>query len=214
MGNRAFIAHQSAPNGIYLHWNGGMDSIKPLLDYCALVDPYGGFNEGVGGLVTFVTVANNMLGSSIHIEDNSASLMLEDNGTYWVEGWEIVGRETPEYFTQEQDSHDYWDMMMAIATHQPRARQIPLKVITSEVATKDNIHDAERVLYRDYDEWKEVSIIGFTDDNQPIIDMFNGGKDNFSNIVRDLSKVRVVNEENLNKAMESLEKMAEDYPTK
>ena len=157
MGNRAFIAHQSAPNGVYLHWNGGMDSIKPLLDYCALADPYGGFDEGVGGLTTFVTVANNMLGSSIHIEDNSASLMLEDNGTYWVEGWEIVGRETSEYFTREQDSHDYWDMMMTIATHQPTARQIPLKVITGEVATKDNIHDEERVLCHNFDEWKEVT---------------------------------------------------------
>ena len=59
-----------------------------------------------------------------------------------------------------------------------------------------------------------VSIIGYTDDDQPIVDMFNGGEDNFNNIIRDLGKIRVVNEDNLNKAMESLEKMAEDCPNK
>ena len=40
MGNRAVITTQKDLDthgvGVYLHWNGGYDSVKPLLDYCQM----------------------------------------------------------------------------------------------------------------------------------------------------------------------------------
>lgn len=36
MGNRAVITTPERKVGIYLHWNGGRDTIEPLLKYCEL----------------------------------------------------------------------------------------------------------------------------------------------------------------------------------
>ena len=125
MGNRAFIAHKDAPVGVYLHWNGGTDTVKPLLDYCRLANRHSGFDSYGEGLSTFVTVAKNMLGDNLFIELNyKDDPMLEDNGTYWIDGWDIVGRETSPYFTEEQDGHNYQDMLEAIAAAQPEARRV------------------------------------------------------------------------------------------
>lgn len=33
MGNRAVITTLGNPNGVYLHWNGGRDSVAPLAFY-------------------------------------------------------------------------------------------------------------------------------------------------------------------------------------
>ena len=36
MGNRAVITTPDRQIGIYLHWNGGRDTVEPLLKYCEL----------------------------------------------------------------------------------------------------------------------------------------------------------------------------------
>lgn len=36
MGNRAVITTSERKVGVYLHWNGGRDTIEPLLKYCEL----------------------------------------------------------------------------------------------------------------------------------------------------------------------------------
>ena len=36
MGNRAIITTQERKIGLYLHWNGGRDTVEPLLRYCEL----------------------------------------------------------------------------------------------------------------------------------------------------------------------------------
>lgn len=36
MGNRAVITTPERKVGVYLHWNGGRDTVEPLLKYCEL----------------------------------------------------------------------------------------------------------------------------------------------------------------------------------
>ena len=36
MGNRAVITTPQRKLGVYLHWNGGRDTVEPLLRYCEL----------------------------------------------------------------------------------------------------------------------------------------------------------------------------------
>lgn len=36
MGNRAIITTPERELGLYLHWNGGRDTVDPLLKYCEL----------------------------------------------------------------------------------------------------------------------------------------------------------------------------------
>lgn len=137
MGNRAFITHKDAQNGVYLHWNGGLDSVKPLLDYCKLFDPEGGFDASGEGVATFANVAENMLGGSVYIDPNYGT-MVDDNGTYWIEGWEIVGREAP-YLGEEQLGHDYQEMLNFINESQPEERQV----------SKEKLAE----LYREHSDW-------------------------------------------------------------
>lgn len=124
MGNRAFIAHKGAPVGVYLHWKGGMDTVKPLLDYCKLIDPEGGFDASGKGVATFAEVAvNASFGGGVYVDPNYGT-MVDDNGIYWVDGWEIVGRKTSPHFTEEQWERDYQGMLNFINETQPEERQV------------------------------------------------------------------------------------------
>ena len=57
MGNRAVITTaedlRSGGTGLYLHWNGGLDSVGPFLEYCRLR----GFRGLPGGGPTFRSLA-------------------------------------------------------------------------------------------------------------------------------------------------------------
>ena len=53
MGNRAVITTAEKRIGLYLHWNGGRDTVEPLLKYCEPI--YG--HEAAWKLVLVLVVA-------------------------------------------------------------------------------------------------------------------------------------------------------------
>ncbi len=115
MGNRAVITTQKDLDnkgiGVYLHWNGGYDSVKPMLDYCKMR----GFrspDESDYGYARMVQVMANFLGGDGYsigvgpVEEMDQNNW--DNGTYIVKGWKVVGRM---YYTGDEQSeydHDYF----------------------------------------------------------------------------------------------------------
>lgn len=130
MGNRAVITTkkdwENNGIGIYLHWNGGRDSVETFLKYCELAHlrapEYGGY-----GYARLCQVIGNFFGDDYCGGERGLSIgigKLEDldcdnwdNGVYIIEGWKIVGRE---YFNgKEQDSHDKQEMIEELAKHQP-----------------------------------------------------------------------------------------------
>lgn len=101
MGNRCVITTRqdfNIPNGmglgLYLHWNGGRDSVSKFLQYCrmrgfrGLPDPY--------GYARLSQVIGNYIGGTLSL---GVGLLRdigdgEDNGTYIISNdWRIVGRE-------------------------------------------------------------------------------------------------------------------------
>ena len=122
MGNRAVIAYvpsdQKIPDnyeegakaglaGIYLHWNGGRESVAAFLrlarEYDIRPDDY--------GLARLTQIIGNFIGGTYslgvapitHLDTNNW-----DNGTFVVRDWQIVGHWfAPEYLNEHAYNEDY-----------------------------------------------------------------------------------------------------------
>ena len=124
MGNRGFIKFQGTDVGVYLHWNGGKDSVVPMLEYCRLR----GFRFDYYGVARFCQVIGNWFGGdlSIGVESTARRLVSDfdpgDNGVYFVKDWKIVDRHTDQ--TYEQNEYDPIMFMIDIDLKQPERDQI------------------------------------------------------------------------------------------
>lgn len=141
MGNRAVITASKALNvagsndiGVYLHWNGGRDSVEAFLKYCELkqyrdpaLDNY--------GWARLCQVIGNYFGGECSIGiDRCVNLDCDnyDNGVYIIRGWKIVGRQCHDGV--EQRNHDLREMLHDINEAQPTKEQLPKEVIDAACA--------------------------------------------------------------------------------
>ena len=130
MGNRAVITtHENMDNngiGIYLHWNGGRDSVRAFLKYCELKG-YRAPSEDNYGWARLCQVIGNFFGGtgSLGIDTvNHLDCNNFDNGVYLIEGWEIVGRM---YFDgEEQDYYELIKMLRSINDCMPESERITI----------------------------------------------------------------------------------------
>ena len=130
MGNRAVITASkslavagSNDIGIYVHWNGGRDSVEAFLEYCRLQGFRCPEKDNYGYARLCQVIANYFEGGlSIGI-DRCCNLHCNgDNGVYIIKGWEIVGRQ---YFEgREQRTYDLLEMLVDIDEAQPKAMQL------------------------------------------------------------------------------------------
>lgn len=137
MGNRAVItSRKNFDNngiGIYLHWNGGRDSVEGFLTYCKIK----GYREPTWdnyGWARLTQVIANFFGgvTSIGVDVvNNLDCDNYDNGVYIIDGWDIVGRE---YFKgNEQDTYDLEMMLIGIDEAQPKEEQLGPDKIREEL---------------------------------------------------------------------------------
>lgn len=130
MGNRAVITTKENMDnngvGVYLHWNGGRDSVRAFLKYCELKG-YRAPSEDNYGWARLCQVIGNFFGGSTslgidtvnHLDCNNW-----DNGVYLIEGWEIVGRM---YFEgEEQDYYELIKMLRSINECMPESERITI----------------------------------------------------------------------------------------
>ena len=125
MGNRAVITTKEKRIGVYLHWNGGRDSVEAFLTYCKLKD-YRCPESDCYGWARLCQVISNFFGGSTSIgidEYNRLDRDNYDNGVYIIENWEIVGREFL-HGMREQDSYNLFEMLKSIDKAQPEEEQI------------------------------------------------------------------------------------------
>ena len=142
MGNRAVITtkenFENNGVGIYLHWNGGRDSVKAFLTYCKLKG-YRTPNTDCYGWARLCQVIGNFFGGETSIGiDTIDKLDYDnwDNGTYIIEGWNIVGRE---YFNgAEQDYYKLEQMLIDIDNSMPKEEQLSEDKIKKELEKINN----------------------------------------------------------------------------
>lgn len=182
MGNRALIKAVGQSHGVYLHWNGGRDSVEAFLKYCEL-RRFRGFEDDYGK-ARFVQVVANFFGGGLSIgitTDDCGSTC--DNGTYYVKGWTIVRRE--HHNLPEQDFFPLQDMLLAIDRAQPRTQQLGQGFLTAPEVKTTSLRMGDRVYLRKAgDEIKVVTVVAI-DDGKPVTDLYEN-RANPNNIIRDV----------------------------
>lgn len=142
MGNRAVITASKALNvsgssdiGVYLHWNGGRDSVEAFLKYCE-IKGYRPPERDNYGWARLCQVIENFFGGSYSIGIDKCSCLdcdNFDNGVYIIEGWRIVDRK---FFNgREQDTYPLLDMLIQINDAQPEKEKLPIEIL-KEAAKK------------------------------------------------------------------------------
>lgn len=198
MGNRAVITtEENFKNngvGVYLHWNGGRDSVEGFLKYCELKG-YRSPDRDCYGWARLVQVISNFFGGSLSVGiDTIDHLDCDnwDNGVYLIKGWEIVGRE---YFKgAEQDKYPLDEMLQAIDERMPEREQLG-GYLTAEEVDVSELKVGDTVYIRDWHEnVKEVKVLDFGDDRVvngtnvkglPYAEIVGGtlGRDNINNYI-------------------------------
>ena len=128
MGNRAIIKAKNSDVGVYLHWNGGINSVTAFLEYCKLKGyrNFGGEYSDGYGMARFVQVVSNFFGGSdsIGIVSNVKETVDYakglDNGIYVVDGWDIVKRICGNDIVE---NYSIQDMLISIDEAQPIKEQ-------------------------------------------------------------------------------------------
>lgn len=131
MGNRAVITTNKELNdtGIYLHWNGGRDSVEAFLAYCDLKH-YRKPEQDSYGYAMLINVITNFFGDGLSCDvGNCQHLDCDngDNGVYIIKDWRIVGRlysYGEEYEYGEQFEDDFMIMLNEIDSKQPEHMQL------------------------------------------------------------------------------------------
>lgn len=119
MGNRAVITTEKKDIGVYLHWNGGRDSVEGLLQYCKRKG-HKSPETDCYGFARLCQVAGNFFGGSTSLGvDKYENLDTNngDNGVYIIRNWEIIGREY--HSGSEQKEYGLDKMIEEIDKKQP-----------------------------------------------------------------------------------------------
>ena len=184
MGNRAVITTSKAgfdpanseATGVYLHWNGGRDSVEAFLAYCKLK----GFRSPEKdnyGWARLCQVIGNYFGGGLSIGIGPCCTLdcdNYDNGTYIIEDWEIVGRV---YFEgREQNEYNLNEMLMDIDATQPANLQLGEDFFKAkEISTKLlEVGDVVYVYDELYGKQNKHKVVGFKD-GVPFVDKFGDG---------------------------------------
>ena len=166
MGNRAVITTQKNWQndgvGIYLHWNGGRDSVEAFLKYCELKG-HRAPSEDCYGFARLCQVIGNFFGGNTSIGiDTLWHLDCDnyDNGVYIIEGWKIVDRA---YLRgEEQSSYDLQEMLESIDKAQPESERIA-EYLKAEETDEINIGDTAVFIDRQ-GKVESAEVIGFGED--------------------------------------------------
>ena len=185
MGNRAVITTNDKKMGVYLHWNGGRDSVEAFLKYCEL-QGYRAPSSDCYGWARLCQVIGNFFGGSLSVGIDTYDRLDTDNGdngVYIIEGWQIVGREFNRY--GEQDYYDLTEMLLSIDSCMPEKERLGTGYITAEEVDSSELNVGDVVYIRRYGEgMKHFRVVDFGEDmvvngtnvfGMPFIDLYSSG---------------------------------------
>ena len=123
MGNRAVITIKDKDfpkedwNSLYLHWNGGRDSVEPFLHVAKLYD-IRCQEDSSYAIARLSQLIGNTLGGTLSLGVGAYKCLDTnnyDNGTYVIKHWEIVEREhLPFEDFEEQDEYVFDEFVKEI----------------------------------------------------------------------------------------------------
>lgn len=171
MGNRAVICNvrdmepkDSTAIGVYLHWNGGINSVSAFLKYCELKG-YRSPDEDCYGWAKLCQVIGNFFGGGLSLGVGPCCELdcdNYDNGTYIIKGWKIVDRKyDPGYDT---DDYNLDDMLREIDSCQPEREQLGEFLDAEEIPIED-VMVGDVVFFFDdiYNKYEKLTVMGIGD---------------------------------------------------
>ncbi len=166
MGNRAVITTKERKIGLYLHWNGGRDTVAPLLKYCEL-QGYRPPSQDCYGWARMCQVMGNFFGGSLSLGIGSYTTDRQmdpgDNGVYVIEGWRIADHLRTEYDSdwnpigmrsfepsEEEDWHKFNEMLHAFDEAMPEGLRLGDFLDAPEIPTSE-VRLGDKVWMREYE---------------------------------------------------------------
>ena len=199
MGNRAIVKPEGKNIGVYLHWNGGIDSVTAFLKYCELRG-FRGFDDSYG-VARFCQVVGNFFGGDLSIGvspdvgETEEDAEWIDNGIYIVKGWEIV-RRIGGY--EGREGYDLDEMLVEIDIKQPLTERLGdfLEGVETDIS---DIKIGDKVFVQDIrGHYEKHTVVGIGEDKVvngrnvkgiPYVDKWGNGPNNPNNYI--WNKVRV-----------------------
>ena len=169
MGNRAVImtkeGYENGGIGLYLHWNGGRDSVEPFLKYCEIKGYRPPETDGYGW-ARLAQVVGNFFGGSdsvgIDYYGKDSDFGYLDNGVYIIENWKIIDRKHFDW--KEQNEYDPQEFLKGIDESMPLKEQLGDMLNAVEVPTS-SLQIGDEVFIKDfYDVYDRFKVVGFGDD--------------------------------------------------
>lgn len=171
MGNTAVITTKQGWTckennlGIYLHWNGGRDSVEGFLAYCKLKGyrPPESDNYGWAALAMVISNGFGADGMSVGIDIVSRLDCEGDNGVYIIENWEIVDRAC--FTGHEQDRYDLNEFVKDLDSCMPEEAQLGAEFFAAKVIPTEDIEVGDTVYMQEINgSYKPFEVIGFGED--------------------------------------------------
>lgn len=167
MSNSAIVKPANSKIGVYLHWNGGVDSVTAFLEYCKLKGYRNLSVDASYGLARFTQVVANYFGgdSSIGLQyvadDNDGRYL--DNGIYVVEGWDVVKRIGS---TCGREGYDLKEFLKDIDEKQPQGEQLG-DFLDAKKVNRADVKIGDIAFVQELDgSYKKYPVIGFGADGQ------------------------------------------------
>ena len=168
MSNSAYITtrkgFEEGGIGVYLHWNGGRDSVEGFLEYCKLKKYRPPEQDGYGW-ARLATIIGNFFGGNLSVGIENFCFKgirpCYDNGVYIIENWQIVGREF--FAGKEQAEYDLQEMLLAIDHNMPAYDQLTREFIISKEWFTAALQESDEVYLFDdsYGKPIKTKVIGF-----------------------------------------------------
>lgn len=164
MGNRAIIKGVGTNIGVYVHWNGGYDSVLAFTQYCKLKGYRSPESDPAYGTARLAQIIGNFFGGScsVGIENMSGTTVMTpelvqefylDNGVYEIENWEIAKHWNPDVIAPEDECHEGYDlteMLYEIDECQPEQEQLGTEFITAELVDPKTLNLYDEVFIQDF----------------------------------------------------------------
>ena len=182
MGNRAVIKGKGSNLGVYVHWNGGYDSILAFTQYCKLKG-YRSPETDDYGVARLCQVIGNFFGGSTSVgvwnmtneTTMNPSIVGDyclDNGVYEIENWEIVSHWNSDLIAKEDENTEGYELMeflCDIDDSMPVKEQLGRNFICAElVPTKElKVGDKVYILDNIYEKVEIHTVMGIAGEDEP-----------------------------------------------
>lgn len=170
MGNRAIITDKDRAVALYLHWNGGRDSVEAFVEYCRLKRYRAPGQDTSYAFARLAQVIGNFFGGTCSVgvmpytNDEDMACLGDDNGVYVLDGWEITDRVYPYDGFREQSGHELRVFLRCIDSKQPPTEQLGDVLDAHEVPTETlEVGDAVWVYDYLHSCYHRVPVLGFSD---------------------------------------------------